>query len=109
MQGRVRNPSLSTPITSDKLFRYTPFPILFPVKCVCPWPLTECNGKCGIYKACPSKGHSKRDLSAALAKCPVGQTVCGILGRAAGSWECINTKSDLESCEYNNPTSSSAR
>ncbi|TEB26460.1 hypothetical protein FA13DRAFT_1890178 [Coprinellus micaceus] len=77
---------------------YTPFPLIFPTKCVCPWPLTECNGKCGIYKACPSKGHTKRDLSAAMANCPVGQTVCGILGRAAGSWECVNTQSDLESC-----------
>ncbi|KAJ3527790.1 hypothetical protein NMY22_g9650 [Coprinellus aureogranulatus] len=77
---------------------YTPFPILFPVKCACPWPLTECNGKCGIHKACPSKGHHKRDLSASLARCPVGHSVCGILGRATGSWECVNTQKDLESC-----------
>ncbi|KAJ2913268.1 hypothetical protein MD484_g7140, partial [Candolleomyces efflorescens] len=77
---------------------YAPFPIILPVKCVCAWPYTECNGKCGIHKACPSKGHSKRDLTAADANCPVGYTACGILGRATGSWECINTQRDLESC-----------
>ncbi|TEB08862.1 hypothetical protein FA13DRAFT_1722737 [Coprinellus micaceus] len=68
---------------------YTPFPLIFPTKCVCPWPLTECNGKCGIYKACPSKGHTKR-----------GPLRCyGQLPRWPDrSWECVNTQSDLESC-----------
>lgn len=79
---------------------YQPFPILFPTKCICPWPLKECNGKCGPFKACPSKAadHHKRDLLPSQINCPVGQTACGIIGRATGSWECIDTQRDLESC-----------
>ncbi|TFK21707.1 hypothetical protein FA15DRAFT_69404 [Coprinopsis marcescibilis] len=69
-----------------------------PKKCVCKWPFTECNGKCGLHKACPSKGHHKRDLTPENANCPTGYTACGILGRHLGSWECIDTQKDLESC-----------
>ncbi|KAF6756712.1 hypothetical protein DFP72DRAFT_893569 [Ephemerocybe angulata] len=90
--------SLIKPCGFDCTNGYLPHPPLFPTKCVCTWPFTECNGKCGIFKACPSKGHHKRDLPAANAQCPVGHSACGIVGRATGSWECIDTQRDLESC-----------
>ncbi|EAU83478.1 hypothetical protein CC1G_04734 [Coprinopsis cinerea okayama7 len=77
---------------------YIGHPLLNPKSCVCKWPFTECNGKCGLHKACPSKGYHKRELTAENAKCPTGFTACGILGRHAGSWECVDTQRDLESC-----------
>ncbi|KAF5375869.1 hypothetical protein D9615_008246 [Tricholomella constricta] len=44
-------------------------------------------------------GHVKRDMGYGTRKqCPQGLTACGVLGRNAKSWECINTETDLESC-----------
>ncbi|KAF8151730.1 hypothetical protein B0H34DRAFT_678288 [Crassisporium funariophilum] len=77
---------------------YSPSPSSHPTDCVCAKPYTLCNGKCGIYKACPS-GYVKRELSAPKDKrCPKGLTACAILGRNLKSWECVDTQSDLESC-----------
>ncbi|KAF9467646.1 hypothetical protein BDZ94DRAFT_1155707 [Collybia nuda] len=74
---------------------YTPYPSgPHPTQCVCNKPYTECNGKCGFYYACPS-GHVKRDTHKG---CQQGLTACGVLGRNAKSWECVNTQDDLESC-----------
>lgn len=72
----------------------------YPTACICEKPYIECNGKCGSYKACPSP-HAKRDLHAGgrLQVCPQGMSACGILGRSAKSWECVDTHSDLESCK----------
>ncbi|KAF8063370.1 hypothetical protein FPV67DRAFT_1672398 [Lyophyllum atratum] len=77
---------------------YTPYPSYNPTTCVCNQPYTECNGKCGIFHGCPS-GYVKRDLHYGTDKqCPKGLSACGVLGRSAKSWECLNTQTDLESC-----------
>ncbi|KAH6873765.1 hypothetical protein BKA70DRAFT_516216 [Coprinopsis sp. MPI-PUGE-AT-0042] len=90
--------SLLLPCHFDCKDGYIPHPLLKPTSCVCKWPLTECNGKCGIFKHCPSSGHHKRDLSPESVKCPVGFSACGVYGRSTDSWECLNTQKDLESC-----------
>ncbi|KAF5347735.1 hypothetical protein D9756_010249 [Leucocoprinus leucothites] len=77
---------------------YQPYPAKNPTQCVCNKPYTECNGKCGSYQGCPSgQPHYRRDLSKNL-RCPVGMEACGIWGRSARTWECIDTTNDLESC-----------
>ncbi|KXN91310.1 Protein priA [Leucoagaricus sp. SymC.cos] len=77
---------------------YHPYPSTNPTQCVCNKPYTECNGKCGLYQGCPSgKPQYRRDLSRNLL-CPVGMEACGIWGRSARTWECIDTMNDLESC-----------
>ncbi|GLB42741.1 hypothetical protein LshimejAT787_1201900 [Lyophyllum shimeji] len=77
---------------------YTPYPSYRPTMCVCNKPFTECNGKCGMFHGCPS-GYVKRDLHYGTDKqCPRGLSACGVLGRGARSWECINTQTELESC-----------
>jgi hypothetical protein len=61
--------------------------------------LKECNGKCGIFSGCPSgKPNVKRSSIFGGSQCPVGMTACGIWGRSARTWECIDTMTDLESC-----------
>ncbi|TFK38453.1 hypothetical protein BDQ12DRAFT_605982 [Crucibulum laeve] len=79
---------------------YSPYPSGdHPSQCVCNKPYTECNGKCGIFHACPS-GYVKRDMNYGGSKkfCPWGHTACGIYGRSVQSWECVDTQNDLESC-----------
>ncbi|KAF8147746.1 hypothetical protein K438DRAFT_1625980 [Mycena galopus ATCC 62051] len=68
-----------------------------PTQCVCSSPYSVCNGKCGVFRACPSTYYAKRDLSGPQ-DCSAGQTACPIPGRGAKSWECIDTQSELESC-----------
>ncbi|PPQ68127.1 hypothetical protein CVT24_002953 [Panaeolus cyanescens] len=79
---------------------FFPTPTKKPTSCTCPKPYTVCNGQCGLYKACPS-GHVKRELSGTARRCPYGLTACGIPGRGLQSWECVDTRSDLESCKIN--------
>ncbi|KAJ7675475.1 hypothetical protein B0H17DRAFT_1161575 [Mycena rosella] len=67
----------------------------YPTQCVCSYPYTECNGKCGTFRGCPSTYYTKRDIWSAY-KCHKGLTACGVPGR--NSWECIDTQNDLESC-----------
>ncbi|KAJ6491581.1 hypothetical protein DFH09DRAFT_369792 [Mycena vulgaris] len=69
----------------------------YPTQCVCAAPYTECNGKCGTYHGCPSTYLAKRDIRSSQ-RCHMGLTACGVPGRGANSWECIDTQSDLESC-----------
>ncbi|KAH9475155.1 Protein priA [Psilocybe cubensis] len=71
----------------------------YPPNCVCPKPFTVCNGQCGLFKGCPSS-YGKRSLSESSGKllCPVGLAACQIIGRGTESWECVDTKQDLESC-----------
>ncbi|KAG6856962.1 hypothetical protein H0H87_011632 [Tephrocybe sp. NHM501043] len=76
---------------------YTPYPDYKPTQCICKPPYTECNGKCGQFQGCPSGYLVKRD--ALLGKrCPAGFTACGIPSRGAGSWECLDIQTELESC-----------
>ncbi|EDR03516.1 uncharacterized protein LACBIDRAFT_307294 [Laccaria bicolor S238N-H82] len=78
---------------------YTPSPSNYPTQCVCKSPHKVCNGICGNYSACPTGSYSKRNVpNAKRRSCPTGLKACGILGRSAKSWECIDTQSDLESC-----------
>lgn len=82
------------------LYSYTPFPLQWPTECVCEKPHQECNGKCGDYHSCPS-GHVKREAHFGGGReCPKGLTACGILGRNARTWECINFQNELESCTF---------
>jgi len=72
-------------------------------KCVCKPPYTECNGKCGTFRSCPSKNAQKRDADEwkEHAKCDRGYAACGVLGRSKltrESYECVDAKNNLESC-----------
>ncbi|KAF9005083.1 hypothetical protein BDQ17DRAFT_1353759 [Cyathus striatus] len=78
---------------------YTPYPLgPRPTNCACNWPYTECNGKCGLFQGCPSQ--YKRDLNfgGRNKHCEWGHTACGIWGRNAHAWECVDIQNDLESC-----------
>ncbi|THH26726.1 hypothetical protein EUX98_g7464 [Antrodiella citrinella] len=85
-----------------------------PSSCSCPAPMTECNGQCGNFpngcgSAVPAppqrrsrhatfgaaKDINKRQVGES--KCPVDKQVCGVPG-GNGGWECVDTKSDKESC-----------
>ncbi|KAF9445196.1 hypothetical protein P691DRAFT_735384 [Macrolepiota fuliginosa MF-IS2] len=78
---------------------YQPSPATKPTSCICPKPYLECNGKCGLYKGCPSgKPYYRRDSLSRELICPTGMEACGIWGRNARTWECVDTMSDLESC-----------
>lgn len=88
-------------LSSRMVYSYSPSPYgSYPPDCVCSKPYTVCNGKCGLYKACPSS-YGKRALSESSGKllCPIGLSACQIIGRGTESWECVDTKQDLESCE----------
>ncbi|KAJ7302353.1 hypothetical protein DFH08DRAFT_945690 [Mycena albidolilacea] len=67
----------------------------YPTQCVCSYPYTECNGKCGTFRGCPSTYYAKREI---VGKCSEGYTACGVPGAGAKSWDCIDTQTDLESC-----------
>lgn len=85
---------------------YSPYPSGYPTQCVCNKPYIECNGKCGLYHACPS-GYVKREAHFGRNNgCQPGLTACGIPGRNARTWECVNTETDLESCTsaFSRPT-----
>jgi len=79
---------------------YSPYPAFgTPTNCVCSPPYTVCNGQCGLYKACPSYGYSKRSLTGSPnLRCSSGMEACPIIGRSSQSWECVDTQYDLESC-----------
>lgn len=78
---------------------FTAFPDKHPVDCVCKAPHKVCNGVCGPFKACPSHKPWKRDIARAHGLCERGLTACGVWGRFGDAWECVNTATDLESCE----------
>ncbi|KAL0948237.1 hypothetical protein HGRIS_010837 [Hohenbuehelia grisea] len=71
-----------------------------PTDCICPPPKIVSNGQC-IQAPCPS-GICARDAVSGLRRrslfCPHGKTACGVLGRGAKAWECVDTMNDLESC-----------
>lgn len=74
-------------------------------KCVCKPPYKECSGKCGLYPNCPSKSPHKRDTDEwkKHVTCDRGYTACGVLGRSKltkESYECVDARNDLESCEF---------
>ncbi|KAK7028331.1 hypothetical protein R3P38DRAFT_2935449 [Favolaschia claudopus] len=74
---------------------YTASPSTKPTECVCASPYTECNGQCGVYRGCPSTYIAKREL---VHDCRDGFTACRIPGGSAKSYECIDTRTELESC-----------
>ncbi|KAJ7152995.1 hypothetical protein C8R46DRAFT_912829 [Mycena filopes] len=75
---------------------YTAYPAgAYPTQCVCAYPYTECNGKCGTYQGCPSTYLARRD---GHKRCHKGFTACNVPGRSDNTWECIDTQNDLESC-----------
>jgi len=76
---------------------YSPSPSNHPTQCVCQSPNTECNGKCGVFHGCPT-GHARREMRYGGGNCPRGLSACGVWGRNARTWECIDTQNDLESC-----------
>lgn len=78
--------------------------------CVCLSPFQLCNDKCGSWKSChsgiphhdhqPDHNNHKRGADQQLMDgqlCPSGETICGGLS-GEGSYECIDTKSTLDSC-----------
>jgi len=67
--------------------------------CTCPAPSTECNGQCGYFPGgCASAvAVPARRSVGASPKC-VGGEVCGVRKGKGKGWECVNTRSDLESC-----------
>ncbi|KAJ6632538.1 hypothetical protein B0H10DRAFT_2159670 [Mycena sp. CBHHK59/15] len=76
---------------------YTAYPWAYPTQCICSYPHTECNGKCGKFHGCPSGHYAKRDLRSSQ-QCHKGMTACRVPGRSANAWECVDTQTDLESC-----------
>ncbi|KAF9465896.1 hypothetical protein BDZ94DRAFT_1296096 [Collybia nuda] len=79
--------------------------------CICPHPLTECNGRCGDFShGCPSTTpyYSRAPnliikpittLAQAQDTCKPKETVCGIVGREGTlAYECVDTRSTLDSC-----------
>ncbi|KAL0948236.1 hypothetical protein HGRIS_010836 [Hohenbuehelia grisea] len=73
----------------------------FPTACICPAGFAIRNGRC-VPAPCPS-GICRRDQTLHRrqhrpSKCDRGLTTCGVFGRGARTWECIDTMKDLESC-----------
>lgn len=95
--GKRIAPCISRTSFSPKWNSYSEYPTSIPTQCICPKPYKECNGKCGSFYSCPS-GHARRETVADDKLCLPGLTVCGVLGRSAKSWECVDTQNDLESC-----------
>ncbi|KAI0094484.1 hypothetical protein BDY19DRAFT_912957 [Irpex rosettiformis] len=82
---------------------FVPFPAppFLPISCICAFPNKVCNGVCGLFKVCPSGKPKKRELDADEQRslCPTGHSACGVYGfNSPDAWECVDTKSDLESC-----------
>ncbi|EKM61501.1 uncharacterized protein PHACADRAFT_248159 [Phanerochaete carnosa HHB-10118-sp] len=78
---------------------FVPSPASHPTQCICPAPNKVCNGICGSYKSCPSSGPKKREDLERRAVCGAELTACGVYGFGNfNAWECVDTKSDLESC-----------
>ncbi|KAG6911026.1 hypothetical protein DXG01_005442 [Tephrocybe rancida] len=76
-------------------------------KCVCPPPMSECNGVCGNFphgcsSSVPHKPRETKQITSyAAAKkiCTPDQTVCGIPGReGTRDFECVDTRVSLDSC-----------
>ncbi|EPQ53283.1 hypothetical protein GLOTRDRAFT_46015, partial [Gloeophyllum trabeum ATCC 11539] len=63
--------------------------------CICPPGNVVCNGVCQASSLCPSSQPTKRSRSP---KCKFGWTACGVPSGAPWAYECIDTRSDLESC-----------
>ena len=89
---------------------FTASPAGAPTQCVCESPNTVCNGVCS-NAACPTgavgsngrRGYYGGSVLRKRAQCAKGHTVCGKYerrGALSDPWECVNTASDLESCEY---------
>jgi len=68
-------------------------------KCVCLWPKRECNGQCSFYPAGCGASQAPKPWKRNIPVCSPGRDLCGVSGGSKGKgWECIDTKTDLESC-----------
>ena len=69
-------------------------------QCVCEAPSTECNGHCGSFPNGCGSSTPKRRASKRTPFCENGKTLCGIPGGSNGKgYDCIDTQTDLETCE----------
>ena len=81
---------------------YTVSPSENPTDCVCEAPNMVCNGNCVAPGACPSSQAIVKKRWVGSGSCTekgYGWAACGVFGRGSRAWECVNTASDLESCE----------
>ncbi|EMD39476.1 hypothetical protein CERSUDRAFT_45486, partial [Gelatoporia subvermispora B] len=71
--------------------------------CVCASPNVVCNDVCGSYpNGCPTTAMNPARRRASVrkrAQCEPGLTACGVYNwKSSEGWECVDTRSDLESC-----------
>lgn len=72
--------------------------------CVCLPPNQACNGVCSATVTCPSSTSQQRrehNMWQKRTSCDVGFTACGSTGsyrKSIGAYECVDTRTDLESC-----------
>ncbi|KAK7039422.1 insulin-like growth factor binding protein, partial [Favolaschia claudopus] len=64
----------------------------------CSLDATLCGGKCVPGPLCPSPRPSPDRRAYRSGECPRGLTPCAVPGRSFRSWECVDTRNDLESC-----------
>lgn len=73
-------------------------------QCICAAPNTLCNGNCVPPTFnCPSSVAPDRRRWDGASECNSrggGHMACGVYGRGARVWECIDTDNDLESCKF---------
>ncbi|KAI0087230.1 hypothetical protein BDY19DRAFT_956874 [Irpex rosettiformis] len=74
-------------------------------KCECKAPYMLCNGQCtlppgGVCSSSGSKPHYRRNTlyHSARDDCKANEEICGVYGGAKYAYECVNTKTNLESC-----------
>ncbi|GBE84405.1 hypothetical protein SCP_0603840 [Sparassis crispa] len=87
-------------------------------ECVCPAPLTSCNGVCGSFphgcgSAVPRALNARSDsrmqkrvvnadkvltLAKAQLTCKQNETVCGVYGGSSRAFECLDVNTHVESC-----------
>lgn len=78
---------------------FTASPDLKPTECICVFPFSVCNGECGLFFSCHSNLAKRQDDMWKKTGCNRGWSPCGVFGGRRRAWECVNTQSDLESCQ----------
>lgn len=69
-------------------------------------PFVECSDGTCASTCASALPRRRRDLviEDQAAKCPKGFDLCGVFNGKGDSWECLDTRSDLESCEFCPPS-----